>query len=160
MNRPRHRSHTRSRWQRRLAATAAAVASAAIAMGAVAPAVAAEPGTPNADLGYPVFHGDEQPVPDTGVAYDPSTSYLQQVFDKDLGDGAGSDTEHDFWMDRMLARYGDAPDGTGVDGEGNEFAYDSDQNAFLFSRGRAAFMRTHDPKVLGFGGELAYWDTL
>ena len=160
MNRPRHRSHTRSRWQRRLAATAAAVASAAIAMGAVAPAVAAEPGTPNADLGYPVFHGDEQPVPDTGVAYDPSTSYLQQVFDKDLGDGAGSDTEHDFWMDRMLARYGDAPDGTGVDGAGNEFAYDSDQNAFLFSRGRAAFMRTHDPKVLGFGGELAYWDTL
>jgi len=26
----------------------------------------------------------------------------------------------------------------------------------MFSRGRTAFMKTHDPAVLGFGGELAY----
>lgn len=123
-------------------------------------AAVADDGTPNSSLGYPTFQGEENPIPDRGVAYDPSNSYLQKVFEKDVAQGAGSDTEHDFWVDRLLVREGAEPSGTATDDAGKEYTYDSDKNTYLFSRGRAAFMRSHDPKVLGFGGDLAYWDTL
>lgn len=49
----------------------------------------------------------------------------------------------DFWMDRLLARPGNDPAGT-----------------WLMSRGRAVFMKTHDPAVLGFGGQVAYWESI
>jgi hypothetical protein len=52
-------------------------------------------------------------------------------------------------MDRMLARTGDGPS-----------VHDSDQNHYLFSRGRAVFMKEHDPSVLGFGGDVAYWESI
>jgi hypothetical protein len=45
----------------------------------------------------------------------------------------------DFWMDRL----------------GNDPA-----GPFLMSRGRAVFMKTYDPAVLGFGGTVAYWDSI
>ncbi|WP_216853349.1 Ig-like domain-containing protein [Phytoactinopolyspora halotolerans] len=48
----------------------------------------------------------------------------------------------DFWMDRLLARAGDDPAG----------------NQWLMTRGRALLMRTHQPGVIGFGGQMAYYD--
>ena len=50
-------------------------------------------------------------------------------------------------MDEMLARTGDA----------GSFG---DNNQWLFTRGRAAFMKEHNPAALGFGGQLAYWESI
>ncbi|MGK9220125.1 Ig-like domain-containing protein [Microbacterium barkeri] len=100
----------------------------------------------NSDLGYPVFSGSENPVPDTGTGYTVGNQ-LQAIFDADLAAGAGASTEKDFWIDRMLARTGTA----------GSFG---DENQWLFSRGRAAFMKVHDPAKLGFGGQLAYWEAV
>ncbi|WEV53191.1 discoidin domain-containing protein [Bifidobacterium sp. ESL0704] len=158
----------------------ALVAVATLFTGGICPASASERiANPNSAIGYPTFKGDKNPIPENGVAYDPATSYLGKVFDKDVANGAGSDTEdkHDFWIDKMLTRKGDDPkpvDGAkpvqgpygeesvvsqGKDGAGNTYSYnDPDGNVYLFSRGRAAYMYTHDPAVLGFGGNLAYWD--
>jgi hypothetical protein len=49
----------------------------------------------------------------------------------------------DFWMDRLLARSGNDPAGP-----------------WLMSRGRAVFMKEHDPSKLGFGGKVAYWESI
>lgn len=106
------------------------------------PAVAA----PNSDLGYPVFTGSPDPVPATGVTYD-AHNELGAIFANDVAAGAGSSPDHDFWFDRMLVR-------TGTDGSFG------DNNQWLFSRGRAAFMKSHDPSVLGFGGDVAYWESI
>ncbi|WP_165218887.1 Ig-like domain-containing protein [Schaalia sp. ZJ1691] len=101
---------------------------------------------PQSELGYPEFTGDKDPMPAPGVDYDPSASYLAKIFARDQENGAGSDTEHDFWIDRMLARTGAMFDGT--------------ENAVAFTRGRAAFMKTHSPEKLGWMGDLAYWESL
>lgn len=101
---------------------------------------------PNAEVGYPVFRGSPEPVPDPGVPYT-TGSMMQAVFDRDVAAGAGTDTDHDFWMDRMLVRTGTA----GTFG---------DENQWLFTRGRAVFMKTHEPATLGFGGEVAYWESM
>ena len=45
---------------------------------------------PNSAMGYPSFKGAADPIPGTGVAFDPSTSYLKQVFDADVANGAGT----------------------------------------------------------------------
>ena len=113
---------------------------------------------PNSAMGYPTFEGDKDPIPTSGVTLDPSTSYLKQVFDKDVANGAGTDTDHDFWIDKMLVRKGATPTGTGKNDAG-EYKYSgSDGNNYLFSRGRAAYMYTHTPGKLGFVGDTAYWD--
>src|SRR5699024_340213 len=126
--------------------TASAVASALVLALAGTSAMAADEDRLNADVGYPVWHGEEDPVPELPV--DATTgNQLQAVFDADVADGAGQDIEHDFWIDDMLARYGDAG------GYG-------DTNNWLFTRGRAAYMYTHDPAIVGFGGSAAYWDEL
>ncbi len=70
-------------------------------------------------------------MPDTGVTYTPGNQ-LQRIFDADLAAGAGSSASNDFWMDEMLARTGDA----------GSFG---DNNQWLFTRGRAAFMKEHNP---------------
>ncbi|MEU8819117.1 hypothetical protein [Actinoplanes sp. NPDC048796] len=49
----------------------------------------------------------------------------------------------DFWTDRLLARTGIEPAGT-----------------WLMTRGRAAFMYTHHPSVIGFGGNAAHEDNI
>ena len=59
----------------------------------------------------------------------------------------GTSTENDFWMDEMLARTGTA----------GSFG---DDNQWLFTRGRAAFMKEHTPGTLGFAGQLAYWESI
>ncbi len=103
---------------------------------------------PNADVGYPVFSGDAKPVPAEGTGYH-VRNQLQAIFDADVAAGAGSGTDKDFWIDKMLARTGNTPGGS-----------NGDANQWLFSRGRAVFMKTHQPATLGFGGEVAYWESL
>lgn len=100
----------------------------------------------NDDIGYPTFTGSETPVPETGVEYAPG-GQLQAIFDADVAAGAGVSTDIDFWMDEMLVRTGTA----GSHG---------DNNQWLFTRGRAAFMKEHAPAALGFGGQLAYWESI
>ncbi|NQX35427.1 cell wall-binding repeat-containing protein [Herbiconiux sp. VKM Ac-2851] len=137
MSRPRPRSASAAR------TTVAGLVTAAVITGALAsPAAAA----PNAELGYPVFNGSANPVPDTGVAYD-SRNELGAIFDADVAAGAGSSPDSDFWFDRMLVR-------TGTDGSFG------DENQWMFSRGKSVFMKTHDPSVLGFGGDVAYWESI
>jgi hypothetical protein len=103
---------------------------------------------PNADAPYPTFSGDADPVPAEGTGYH-ARNQLQAIFDADVAAGAGSSTGKDFWIDRMLARTGNQPGGA-----------NGDANQYLFSRGRAVFMKTHTPGVLGFGGEVAYIETI
>ena len=80
------------------------------------------------------------------------------MFDADVANGAGTDTAHDFWIDKMLTRTGTAPNGTGTNDAGDYNYAGADKNEYLFSRGRAAFMYTHTPEALGFVGDVAYWD--
>ncbi|WP_436534771.1 Ig-like domain-containing protein [Actinoplanes sp. HUAS TT8] len=103
---------------------------------------------PNADTPYPTFKGAADPVPDERTGYH-VRNQLQAIFDADVAAGAGSSTDDDFWIDRMLARTGNAPGGS-----------NGDANQYLFSRGRAVFMKTHQPGTLGFGGEVAYIETI
>lgn len=123
-----------------LAAAATGLTGAIIA----APAASA----PNADVGYPVFSGSATPVPDERTGYD-TRNQLQAIFDADVAAGAGSSVDNDFWIDKMLARTGNTPGGS-----------NGDANQWLFSRGKAVFMKTHQPATLGFGGEVAYWETI
>ncbi|TYL53976.1 hypothetical protein FYC51_10240 [Agromyces mariniharenae] len=124
------------------AALAATAAAAVIGSGLLATPALAD----NADIGYPSFTGSAQPVPSTGVEYAPG-GQLQAIFDADVASGAGASPAQDFWFDEMLARTGTAG------------SFD-DNNQWLFSRGRAAFMKTHTPGTLGFGGQLAYWEAI
>jgi len=101
-------------------------------------------------VGFPTFKGDPNPVPAVPSAFTPANQ-LRTIFDTDVAHGAGTDTGHDFWIDKMLTRTGTAGDSD----PGN-----SDNNEYLFSRGRAVFMKTHDPSVLGFGGQVAYWEAI
>jgi hypothetical protein len=103
---------------------------------------------PNAGTPYPAFTGSSAPVPDEGTGYH-VRNQLQAIFDADVAAGAGSTSDKDFWIDRMLARTGNAPGGS-----------NGDANQYLFSRGRAVFMKTHQPGTLGFGGEVAYIETI
>jgi hypothetical protein len=96
----------------------------------------------NAALGYPRFHGTPTPIPASGVVFAPG-GHLQRVFAADLAAGAGTAPGKDFWIDRMLAR----------SGTGGGFG---DTNNWLFSRGRAAYMYTHQPQQPGFVGDVAY----
>ncbi|WP_220040157.1 galactose-binding domain-containing protein [Nonomuraea aridisoli] len=86
------------------------------------------------DLGMPVFTGGD-PVPDEPVGYHPRRM-MREIYDKEKGGDS-------YWVDRMLARPGNDPAGT-----------------WLMSRGRALFMKEHDPSVIGFGGFVAYWESI
>ncbi|GAA2631356.1 galactose-binding domain-containing protein [Paractinoplanes durhamensis] len=103
---------------------------------------------PTADTPYPTFKGDADPVPAEGTSYH-VRNQLQAIYDADVAAGAGSSADKDFWFDRMLARTGNLPGGS-----------NGDANQYLFSRGRAVFMKTHSPGVLGFGGEVAYIESI
>ncbi|XVU21242.1 OmpL47-type beta-barrel domain-containing protein [Actinoplanes sp. CA-054009] len=110
--------------------------------------IAAAEAAPNTGTPYPVFKGDADPVPDERTGYH-VRNQLQGIFDADVAAGAGNSTDSDFWVDKMLARAGNQPGGS-----------NGDANQYLFSRGRAAFMKTHTPGVIGFGGELAYIESI
>ena len=123
------------------------LAVAAVLAATLTPVTAAH-AAPTADTPYPAFKGDADPVPAERTGYH-VRNQLQAVFDADLAAGAGSGTDQDFWFDRMLARTGNLPGGS-----------NGDANQYLFSRGRAVFMKTHSPGVLGFGGEVAYIESI
>jgi PKD repeat protein len=85
---------------------------------------------PAVDPGTPTYGGLDDPVPDEPVAFDPATNMLQAIFDADLAGGGES-----FWIDQMLER----PAG----GSGGNH---------LYTKGRALYMYTHQPAILGFAG--------
>ncbi|GIM89384.1 discoidin domain-containing protein [Paractinoplanes toevensis] len=84
-------------------------------------------------IGYPTFSGSAIPAPPVAMT---TGNTMQAIYNAESG---GTD----FWMDRLLARSGNDPAGT-----------------WLMSRGRAVFMKTHTPSVLGFGGTVAYWESI
>ncbi|GIF18423.1 hypothetical protein Ate02nite_11530 [Paractinoplanes tereljensis] len=84
-------------------------------------------------IGYPTFSGSAIPAPPVAMT---TGNTMQAIYNAESG---GTD----FWMDRLLARVGNDPAGT-----------------WLMSRGRAVFMKTHTPSVLGFGGTVAYWESI
>ncbi|SNY63925.1 discoidin domain-containing protein [Paractinoplanes atraurantiacus] len=85
-------------------------------------------------IGYPTFSGASS-IPAPPVGYSTGDT-MRAIYD---AEASGTD----FWMDRLLARTGNDPAGT-----------------WLMTRGRAAFMYTHNPSVIGFGGNAAYWDNI
>ncbi|XVU28164.1 discoidin domain-containing protein [Actinoplanes sp. CA-054009] len=85
-------------------------------------------------IGYPTF-GNAGSIPAPPVGYSTGDT-MRAIYD---AEASGTD----FWMDRLLARTGNDPAGT-----------------WLMTRGRAAFMYTHNPSVIGFGGNAAYWDNI
>jgi len=93
----------------------------------------AKPALAAQTIGYPTFSGPA--VPALPVALSTGNT-LQAAYDAEAG---GTD----FWIDRLLARPGNDPAGT-----------------WLMSRGRAVFMKNHNPAVLGFGGQVAYWESI
>ncbi|WP_274385195.1 discoidin domain-containing protein [Streptosporangium soli] len=96
---------------------------------------AASPATAVPDaLGMPVFTG-EDPVPAEPVAYHPR-KMLEEIYRKEKGGDS-------YWIDRILTRPGDDPAGP-----------------WLMTRGRTVFMKEHDPAVIGFGGRVAYWESI
>jgi hypothetical protein len=94
-----------------------------------------QPGVPPAvDPGTPVFAGAENPMPPEPVPFDPTRNMLGRVFDADVAGGATS-----YWFDRVLAR-----------------PFLSNQDSYLYTRGRALYMYTHNAAPLGFAGGFAY----
>ncbi|SFF69151.1 hypothetical protein SAMN05421541_11823 [Actinoplanes philippinensis] len=85
-------------------------------------------------IGFPVF-GNAGSIPAPPVGYSTGDT-MRAIYD---AESSGTD----FWMDRLLARTGNDPAGT-----------------WLMTRGRAAYMNTHNPSVIGFGGNAAYWDNI
>lgn len=137
-------SHPCARWSSALVVMALSAGSLLAAQAQPAAAV------PNSDIGLPTFAGSKDPVPAEPVGHTDG-SMMRSIFDADVKGGAGRDTGHDFWMDTMLARTGTA---------GDPLASNSDHNQYLFSRGRALFMKSHDPAVVGFGGDVAYIESI
>jgi hypothetical protein len=87
-------------------------------------------------IGYPTFTGPANPPEPAAFT---SRGMMQAMYEADLANGDGTD----FWMDRLLARSGSDPAGN-----------------WLMTRGRALYMYTHSPNVIGFGGQIAYWDNI
>ena len=109
--------------------------SAGILPAATAPVAAADPLDipPAVDPGTPVFKGSANPVPDAPVAFDPTKNMLGSIYDADVAAGGDS-----FWLDRVLER---------------PFKDTSAGERTLLTRGRALYMYTHNPSVLGFVGQ-------
>ncbi len=84
-------------------------------------------------IGFPTFSGPAVPAPPVGYT---SGNMMQAIYNAESG---GTD----FWMDRLLARPGNDPAGT-----------------WLMTRGRALFMKEHTAGTLGFGGKVAYWESI
>src|SRR5262249_22471147 len=94
-----------------------------------------QPGLPpGIDPGIPAFSGPQDPVPPEPAPFDPSTSALGRIFDADVAAGGTS-----YWFDRVLER-----------------PFLSNQDTYLYTRGRALYMYTHNAGALGFGGGYAY----
>lgn len=100
-----------------------------------------------ADIGYPEFKNVElldevYDLESLGVSYS-EDDIMMKIYEQDLANGGDS-----FYMDRILAREGVANGNAGSNGN-------DDANTFL-TRGRALYMYTSNPAVIGFGGTVAY----
>jgi hypothetical protein len=107
------------------------LASAAAVTAVADPALAAQ------TIGYPTFTGAAIPQPPVGYT---TGNMMQSIYDSEK---SGTD----FWMDRLLSRSGGS-DPSDADG------------GILMTRGRAVFMKQHNPAVIGFGGKVAYWESI
>ena len=99
------------------------------------------------DIGYPTFKNTElldevYDLDKLGVNYT-EKDIMMAIYQKDLAAGGDS-----FYMDRVLAREGVANGNAGSNGN-------ADGNTFM-TRGRALYMYTSSPSVIGFGGNTAY----
>ena len=123
---------TRKRW---LASIGAVAAVATLATGGAVTAQAADtPVIKNADVAYPSFKGSDDPMKTAAnnTTYNPAASYLQETFDNDVKNLAGTDTDHDFWIDKILTRTGAQPTGKGTNDKGSYSYEGSDGNNYLF----------------------------
>jgi hypothetical protein len=85
------------------------------------------------DPGEPVYTGDANPIPAEPAPFDPAGSRLRAIYDADVAAGGTS-----YWFDRILAR---------------PFLNNTAGERTLMTRGRALYMYTHNPSVLGFAGQ-------
>jgi hypothetical protein len=115
---------------RHVALGAAVVLTAGLLLAPTTPANAAQ------TIGFPTFSGPAVPQPPIGYN---NGNMMQAIFDAESG---GTD----FWMDRLLGRTGSDPS----DADGG----------ILMTRGRALFMKVHSPSVIGFGGRVAYYESI
>ncbi len=124
-------SHGRRRRVRTPAVVLAAVLSASLLLGATPALSVYQPGMPAAvDPGTPTYEGEEDPVPPIPVGFDPTANMLEAIYEADQAAGGES-----YWVDRLLER----PAG----GSGGDW---------LYTKGRALYMYTHDEDELGFAG--------
>jgi hypothetical protein len=86
---------------------------------------------PAVDPGTPTYSASSAPIAVEPVGFDAETSMLERIYRADLRAGGES-----FWFDRMLERQ------AGASGDNT-----------LYTRGRALYMYTHNPAVLGFAGQ-------
>jgi hypothetical protein len=115
----------------RILITTLAAASLLIPVGAAPASAAYQPGEPpGVNPGTPPWTGQANPIPDPPASFDPTQSTLASIFNADVAAGGTS-----YWFDRILARPFSAGDSTS-----------------LMTRGRALYMYTHNPAVLGFAG--------
>jgi mannosylglycerate hydrolase MGH1-like protein/F5/8 type C domain-containing protein len=120
------------RWRKAIGLMTVPVVASVITVAATTgPAVAAQ------TIGYPAFTGPAVPQPPVGYS---TGNMMQAIYDSEK---SGTD----FWMDRLLSRSGGS-DPSDADG------------GILMSRGRAVFMKQHNPAVIGFGGKVAYWESI
>ena len=103
------------------------------------------------DIGYPTFKNTElldevYDLSNLGVSYS-EKDIMMAIYKQDLANGGDS-----FYMDRILAREGVCNGNAGSNGN-------ADGNTFL-TRGRALYMYTSSPSVIGFGGNTAYHQPL
>ena len=103
------------------------------------------------DIGYPTFKNTElldevYDLSKLGVSYS-EKDVMMAIYKQDLANGGDS-----FYMDRILAREGVCNGNAGSNGN-------ADGNTFL-TRGRALYMYTSSPSVIGFGGNTAYHQPL
>ncbi|MFA9463972.1 MAG: LamG-like jellyroll fold domain-containing protein [Velocimicrobium sp.] len=97
------------------------------------------------DVGHPTFKNTELLDQVYNVSPDDYTadSQLMKIYNEDLLAGSNS-----FYIDRILKREGVANGDAGNNGN-------DDGNTFM-TRGRALYMYTSNPDVIGFGGNTAY----
>ena len=103
------------------------------------------------DIGYPTLKNTElldevYDLSKLGVSYS-EKDIMMAIYKQDLANGGDS-----FYMDRILAREGVCNGNAGSNGN-------ADGNTFL-TRGRALYMYTSSPSVIGFGGNTAYHQPL
>lgn len=130
----------------------AGIAAAALTFTSLPAGITADAAGPAAtEIGYPEFKNvdllDEvYDLEALGVSY-AEDNIMMKIYEQDLANGGDS-----FYMDRVLAREGVAGGNAGSNGN-------DDANTFL-TRGRALYMYTSSPAVIGFGGTTAYHQPL